>query len=517
MLNQNEIVDEKILKTLICNAPISYAIIDEKHIIHYANNMFFKLRNVKKDEAIGQKSCNILNKGNSCSACAIMKAINSNEKTVISRKDILPNGTIRFIDEYAIPLSPDENGVKYALQILINTTNKMLAKDDQYKTFEEIINILVTLLNAKDKYTSKHSTNVQKLSFKIAQAMNLSIEEINEIALAAGLHDIGKVYIPNSILNKNGPLTVSERKLINKHTIYSHDILENLSSFENIRKMVKYHHERLDGSGYPEGLKEDQIPLGAKIIAVADSYDAIISKRVYKPALDHSYAIQELKENVGNLYDKDIVDIFCNLDLQDYVIEPEKKSALTERQLNKSSPLSNKKMTTKTFRSFNLKEITKNVFNNTPCGFVLIDDNKNIVYANNFFFQYTGFTEREILGNKFYGSRLPFFHRDSVIDEAFETNTEKLTRIDTQTINGRKIFDLYVIPITTDNKVDYTLQILIDRTFEIITSQQRQEDFSKLIDNLAHLLEFVDSSDRKELSNQIVSLRDKLDYLLTKV
>lgn len=158
----------------------------------------------------------------------------------------------------------------------------------------------------KDTYTHNHSNRVQDLSVKIAQKLGLSSEINYTIALASLFHDIGKFFIPDEILNKPSSLSDEEFNYIKKHSTYSSELLKG-KFVEDIAKIVEEHHERLDGSGYPQGLKGDQIRIEARIIGVVDSYDAMTSDRAYRKGMSPESAIEELKSLIDKLYDKNVV------------------------------------------------------------------------------------------------------------------------------------------------------------------------------------------------------------------
>lgn len=174
-----------------------------------------------------------------------------------------------------------------------------------YAYTDELRNLL-DKSEAKDIYTHKHSNRVQDYSVKIASKLSLSGEINYALALASLFHDIGKCFIPDEILNKPSRLSDFEFDYIKKHSTYSSELLSG-KFIEDISKIVEQHHERLDGSGYPNGLKSDEIRIEAKIIAVADSYDAMTSDRAYRNALTPEAAMNELKSFIGKFYDKNVV------------------------------------------------------------------------------------------------------------------------------------------------------------------------------------------------------------------
>jgi diguanylate cyclase (GGDEF)-like protein/putative nucleotidyltransferase with HDIG domain len=177
----------------------------------------------------------------------------------------------------------------------------------------DTVTSLAFAIDAKDHYTQGHSQKVSAYAALIAEAMDMRDAEIEEIRLGAVLHDIGKVGIPEQILNKSGPLNPEEWETMKSHVVFGAKILEPLTPLARIREMVHHHHEYFDGSGYPHGLKGEQIPLGARIIAVADSYDTITSDRTYKKGRSAADALAELERCANTQFDARIVEIFVRV------------------------------------------------------------------------------------------------------------------------------------------------------------------------------------------------------------
>jgi diguanylate cyclase (GGDEF)-like protein/putative nucleotidyltransferase with HDIG domain len=174
----------------------------------------------------------------------------------------------------------------------------------------ETVTSLALAIDAKDHYTQGHSQKVSAYAVMIAQALGLSTADVEEIRLAGLLHDIGKVGIPEGILNKSGPLDASEWETMKTHTDLGARILEPLRPMVRIREMVRHHHEFYDGSGYPKRLEGEEIPRGARVIAVADAYDTITSERTYKKARTPEDAFAELERCAANQFDPEIVRVF---------------------------------------------------------------------------------------------------------------------------------------------------------------------------------------------------------------
>jgi putative nucleotidyltransferase with HDIG domain len=180
-------------------------------------------------------------------------------------------------------------------------------------TFLGTIKALAAAIDAKDPYTWGHSSEVTELSVAIAEAMGLDASDVQQIRIAATLHDIGKIGIDGAILVKPGRLTAEERTMINQHPSIAANILAPLDFLRDMVPLVLFHHERFGGGGYPTGISGQAIPLGARIISVADSFNAMVSDRPYRQALQLDVAIGELCRNAGSQFDPTVVDAFCGL------------------------------------------------------------------------------------------------------------------------------------------------------------------------------------------------------------
>ena len=166
------------------------------------------------------------------------------------------------------------------------------------------------LLDLKDIGTGVHSTRLAEWAIRVARRFNFRENGMYQVEVAALLHDIGKVGVPDAILKKQGPLTAEERILINRHSEYSWSILRLFPSFEEASLYALHHHENVDGSGYPAGLKGSDIPLVSRIISVIDAYDAMVSNRCYRKGLPHAEAVHRLLQSSGTQFDSGVVNHF---------------------------------------------------------------------------------------------------------------------------------------------------------------------------------------------------------------
>ncbi len=176
------------------------------------------------------------------------------------------------------------------------------------KAMEDSVKAIATLAEHKDPYTVGHERQVVQIALAIAEEMKLSEDTRQGLRIAATLHDVGKIYVPAEILSKPGALTDLEFRMIKVHPRYSYEVLNEIDFPWPVADIALQHHERMDGSGYPQGLKGDDIRLEARILAVADVIEAMASHRPYRPALTVEDALAEIKKNRGRLYDPVVAD-----------------------------------------------------------------------------------------------------------------------------------------------------------------------------------------------------------------
>jgi HD-GYP domain-containing protein (c-di-GMP phosphodiesterase class II) len=166
------------------------------------------------------------------------------------------------------------------------------------------------LLDLKDLNTGVHSTRLAEWAIRVARALNIPEEHMYQVEVAALLHDIGKIGVPDAILKKPGPLTAEERALMNKHPEYSWSILRLVPGLEQASLYALHHHESVDGTGYPARLKGPNIPLVSRIVCVIDAYDAMISHRCYRKGVGHEEAARRLRASAGTQFDTEVVKVF---------------------------------------------------------------------------------------------------------------------------------------------------------------------------------------------------------------
>ena len=284
-------------------------------------------------------------------ACPLLKTIQSGKKeqteiyeptlnklfiestSPILIKDTLVGVIHSLVDITEIKSSEESNNERleiYAHAITDLKTREMKAQkgrdaflnmlediNESYKELEDLfmkfIIVMVNALDAKSPWTKGHSERVSIYAEQIAMEILMDEEEIKNIKLAGLLHDIGKIATYDYLLDKPKGLTDEEYEIVKKHPVQGVNILKEIKQLNEIIPLIKYHHERLDGNGYPDKLKGSQIPLGARILHVADSFDSMTSDRPYRPAPGIEYALSELQKNSGSQFDERIVDAFMKV------------------------------------------------------------------------------------------------------------------------------------------------------------------------------------------------------------
>jgi HD-GYP domain-containing protein (c-di-GMP phosphodiesterase class II) len=202
--------------------------------------------------------------------------------------------------------------LKVETALTAHRINTLIVENDlrTQRLFVNILTVMVKILESKDPYTRFHSHSVAKWSRMIGRRKGLCEEDLDRLGLAAVLHDFGKIGVPEDILLKAGKLTVEEFAIMRTHPIIARDLLSSLELLSDILPAIAHHHERWDGTGYPEGLKGEDTPLWARIIGIADSYDTMVTRRTYKEPMAPQKVRQELDDCRGRQFDPELVDCF---------------------------------------------------------------------------------------------------------------------------------------------------------------------------------------------------------------
>ena len=254
----------------------------------------------------------------------VSSAFKNNDATNLIPLIVLFNPQDNSIKQKALKAGVDcllgVSGAGEEVLIAVRSFARVKSLSFQVEHIEDAFYGFVKIIDSKDAYTKGHSERVTKISKAIAVNMSLSKEKIRMLEKAAKLHDVGKIGIPEAILNKPGALTEEEYSYIKMHPVISEKICSPLLSLQPILPVIRHHHERYDGKGYPDGLSGEDIPLEARIIAVADCFDAMSTKRPYRERLPKERIISIFNAGAGSQWDESIAGIFVRM-LNDGLIE----------------------------------------------------------------------------------------------------------------------------------------------------------------------------------------------------
>ena len=204
---------------------------------------------------------------------------------------------------------PNENELVARIESLLRLKSYIR----ELESAEQVLFSLATIIEMRDAYTEQHTERVVEVSLKIGRIVGLTPQELDDLRKGAHLHDIGKVAIPDEILKKKGPLTPEERKRIEEHVIIGEQICAPIHSLRGALPIIRHHHERWDGTGYPDGLREHEIPFLARIVAIADAFDAMSYDRPYRKRLSREQLMEEFEKGKGKQWDPNLTEILLGL------------------------------------------------------------------------------------------------------------------------------------------------------------------------------------------------------------
>lgn len=250
----------------------------------------------------------------------------------------------------------------------------------------ELITSIINIMEMYDIYTKGHSENVAKVASVIAQEMDLPKKIVKDTYWAGLVHDIGKLLIPIEILNKKTKLTDEEYELIQQHPVYGKKALAGSEALKHIAKYVLHHHERWDGEGYPEGLKDNKIPLISQILSVADAWDAMLSKRAYRNPLTKEEAIKEIRENKNSQFSPKVVETFLEI-LEKGEIKNLRTGMVADNLIEEE-----------TIDNLDRNLSYEKLFKESKEGIVIVNEDFKIIKTNNYFKKMFGFKQSELIG-----------------------------------------------------------------------------------------------------------------------
>jgi len=321
MNDVTDILTDTVLNQVLNTASSGIAILDKNFNVLKMNEALSALLKISMEDAVNQKCFNVL-RGSLCntSRCPLFQISNGRERLRIKVKKILPDGTAIPFILTATPLRQKTGKLVGIIQNFESIRELEHSEEKQkgmlnklQRTMDGAIRAMATIVETKDPYTSGHQEQVAQIASAIASKMGLSEEKVKGVWVAAFIHDIGKIYVPSEILSKPGRFTDAEFNMIKAHPEIGSRILKNIEFSWPVAEIVLQHHERMDGSGYPQGLTGDNILLEARILSVADVVDAMSSHRPYRPALGIKAALAEISSQKSKYFDPKVVKTCLNI------------------------------------------------------------------------------------------------------------------------------------------------------------------------------------------------------------
>ncbi|MEW6717951.1 MAG: HD domain-containing phosphohydrolase [Chloroflexota bacterium] len=321
---------QELLKTVAEQLPEGMIIVDDNDEIIFVNRAAEEIRHIQSDQVIG-RSVVLCHPEKSFEKVKRALHFLRREETTTFKRMVTDTVKNKYYENTYAPVRDSNNNYIGAVILSRDITDKRKLEEERTRYLQDLeervteltgklhdlfissMNSLVSTLEAKDPYTKEHSLRVCDMAVKMTEHKYGISPKVREVELSSKLHDIGKVGIREAIYNKPGKLTDEEFDHIKKHTIIGEEILLPIEKLRSVAKAVKHHHERFDGTGYPDGLNGKQIPEASRIIAIADTYDAMTSARPYRPAMKPEKAAEEIKKHIGTQFDPQWGEIFLAL------------------------------------------------------------------------------------------------------------------------------------------------------------------------------------------------------------
>jgi len=538
---------QDLLWTLIQNVPVAYSIIDKSYRVRFVNDQMLRLRRLERGDVLGEVCYNLLNGGAHCQACVVGRAIEEGVPHRVLRKDIMPDGSVVYADDFAVPVNV--GGQDMALEALVDRTLEMLIKEKTNAVFLEVIRSMIKLLEKKDPYTSRHCREVAAISSRLTQYMGLGNNAVYHAMLGGLLHDLGKLHVPDTVLNKRGRLEGWEMASIKEHPVFTYLILPDLVSLTAIRDVAISHHEKWDGTGYPNALQGDGIPVEARIAAVADTYSAMTSDRPYRKGMDHETAMAEIKKGAGTQFDPHVVEKFVQMVEEQSLdrralIAPEDTTAFVQmlhsgrhvqRRITRAKGAQQGGRGQGHLADSDVRGLadsasfTGAILDATPATFMVIDECLNVLYASGGFARARGKTVEEVCAAKCFdavGGKAAYCFevKDGCVRcpavRAFATGKQQRSLI-REEFQGRTLYyDTYAVPVTlgdaAGNPIKCCLQILFDMTSEKLAQNELESDLRRTADTLYHFVTELDhgtTGNIEDVSDVVANLNDYLEKM----
>lgn len=314
--------NQKRFKLFFEKNPLGIIVVDENNMYIASNKVYQELLGYTEEELKNMDLKNLTYPEDYKIQNEMLKKIIKREidSFELEKRYIRKDGNVIWAKLYVSAIFNEKDEVEYFVGMVKDITEEKRLRDELNesheklkKSLDNILTLTTKIIEMKDPYTAGHQKKVMLIATKIAEKLKLPLDKIESIRIASYVHDVGKIVVPFEILNKGGRLTESEMSIVKEHSKAGYEILKNIEFPYPIAEIVYQHHERLNGSGYPRGLKDGEIMLEARIVAVADVFEAMTSHRPYRPKYPKEEVLKELKEKSGILYDENVVNTLIDI------------------------------------------------------------------------------------------------------------------------------------------------------------------------------------------------------------
>ena len=322
-LEERFVFEKDLFQNLLDNLPDAVYFKDDKNRLVRVNRFYLEGFKLPSEEIIGKTDFDFFPKEQAQRMFDDDTYVLKTGKPIIGKieKTLLPNGSYNCVTTTKIPIRNKKDKIIGTMGITRDITAYDQIEKSRLNMVISSLKVLDRVLEIKDPYTFGHTHRVSIIAERIAQELGWDENRILELRLTAELHDVGKILIPLEILNRPGKLSELEHKMIQEHVERCHDMLKSYTFPFPLSEAIYQHHERLDGNGYPRGLRGKEIISEARVLAISDVLEAMTFHRPYRAALGLKKAVQELKDNAGSKYDSDIVDAALKI-IQENNLEP---------------------------------------------------------------------------------------------------------------------------------------------------------------------------------------------------
>lgn len=304
---------ERIYDVVLDHAPCEILVTAPDYTVLTANREVERLTGIKRREILGKRCYEVLGAGEPCAGCPVSQTLATKKIHRNRKKQRSDKGKPIYIEHIAVPVLDEAGEIAWVVEMARDITSAIKLDQKNKRMFLEVVTAMAKLIDSRDQWTGEHSVRTRDIAVAIGRKLKLGQEVLEEIAVAALLHDIGKIGVPEDILKKPGKLTATEFHIIQKHPQIGYDALSGIQPLRRVAEYILYHHENYDGQGYPAHKRGAEIPLVSRILCVADVYEALTADRVYRSAMAVEKALRIMAEERGTKFDPVVFDAFLKV------------------------------------------------------------------------------------------------------------------------------------------------------------------------------------------------------------